>query len=232
MILVRKSEDRGHVDLGWSTSHQTFSYANHHDRDWNGFRTLRVLNEERVQPKGEFGTHQHRNMEIISYMLDGALSHRDSMGNGSTIYRGDVQRLTAGAGIKHSEANPSVVAPSHFLQIWLAPSQEGLEPEYEQRGFSDQDKIDTFCMIVSPDGREGSLRVNQDIFMHASILDKGKKLEYILPHGRHAWIQVAFGAIDVNGHRLAAGDGAGISEERVLAFSAEEKSEFILINLG
>lgn len=232
MILVRRSEDRGHFDHGWLKTYHTFSFANYHDPEWTGFRTLRVLNENRVEPKGEYNSHRHHDMEIISYMLDGALSHHDSMGNGSTIYRGDVQRLTAGVGIRHSETNPSVVAPCHFFQIWLLPAEKGLEPEYEQRGFSDQDKIDTFCMIASPDGREGSLRVNQDVLLHASILDKGKKLEYILPRDRHAWVQVAYGAIDINGSRLAAGDGAGISEKSPLIFTAEEKSEFILLNLG
>jgi len=197
-----------------------------------GFRTMRVLNEDRVQPGGEFSTHRHKNMEIISYVLDGALSHRDSMGNGSTIYRGDVQRITAGVGITHSETNPSVVAPTHFFQIWLVPAEDGLEPEYEQRGFSERDKIGVFCMIASPDGREGSLRINQDIFFHASILDKGKKLEYLLPRGRHAWVQIAGGEIEVNGARLAAGDGAGIGEVPSISFTADQRSEFILLNMG
>lgn len=232
MIIVRRSEDRGHFDHGWLKTYHTFSFAKYHDPDWMGFRTLRVLNEDRVQPGGEFSAHRHRDMEIISYVLDGALSHRDSMGNGSTIYRGDVQRITAGVGIRHSETNPSVVAPTHFFQIWLLPSEEGFEPEYEQRGFSDQDKIDNFCMIASPDGREGSLRINQDVLFHASILDKGKNLNYILPRDRHAWVQVARGAIGINGNRLAAGDGAAISEVGSLSFTTDERSEFILINLG
>ncbi len=232
MITIRKSTDRGHFDHGWLKTFHTFSFANYFNSDWMGFKTLRVMNEDRVQPGGEFSTHRHHDMEIISYVIDGGLSHRDSMGNGSTIYRGDVQRITAGLGIQHSETNRSVTVPTHFLQIWFLPSQKGLEPEYEQRGFSDLDKIDTFCMIASPDGRQGSLRVNQDIYFHASILSKGKKLEYILPAGRSAWVQIIQGAIAINGHQLAAGDGAAISEESPLAISAEEKSEFILINMG
>jgi quercetin 2,3-dioxygenase len=232
MIIVRRSEDRGHFDHGWLKTYHTFSFSKYYSPDWMRFRTLRVLNEDRVQPGGEFGMHRHHDMEIISYVLDGALSHHDSMGNGSTIYRGDVQRITAGVGIRHSETNPSVVAPSHFFQIWLLPAAEGLEPEYEQRGFSDQDKIGVFCMIASPDGREGSLRINQDILFHASIIDKGKSLSYLLSRDRHAWVQVAHGAIEVNGNRLAAGDGAGISDVGSLSFTTDEKSEFILINLG
>lgn len=232
MITVRKSADRGHFDHGWLKTYHTFSFANYHDSDWMGYRTLRVLNEDRVGPGGEFSTHRHHDMEIISYVIDGGLSHKDSMGNGSTIYRGDVQRITAGLGIQHSETNRSVTVPTHFLQIWFLPSQKGLEPEYEQRGFSDQDKIDTFCMIASPDGRQGSLRINQDIYFHASILSKGKSLEYILPPERAVWLQIINGAIVVNGQRLATGDGAAISEESLLAISAEEKSEFILINMG
>jgi quercetin 2,3-dioxygenase len=232
MIIVRRSEDRGHFDHGWLKTYHTFSFSRYYDPNWIGYRSMRVLNEDRVQPGGEFSAHRHSNMEIISYVLDGALSHRDSMGNGSTIYRGDVQRITAGVGITHSETNPSVVAPSHFFQMWFLPVEDGLEPEYEQRRFSDQDKIGVFCMIASPDGREGSLRINQDIFFHASILDKGKKLEYILPRGRHAWVQVAGGEIEVNGARLAAGDGAGISDVPASSFTAGQRSEFILLNMA
>ncbi len=232
MMSIRRSEERGHVDHGWLKSFHTFSFADYYDPQHMGFRALRVLNEDRVQPGGEFGMHPHRDMEIISYVMQGALSHRDSMGNGSTIYRGDVQRMTAGTGVLHSEANHSPLETAHFFQIWFLPAEKRLEPEYEQRGFSDQDKINTFCLIASPDGHRGSLRINQDVLFHASILNPGKNLEYILPSGRHAWIQIARGKIMVNGQALAAGDGAAISEQEVLQFSAAEKSEFIILDLA
>jgi len=232
MMSIRRSEERGHFDHGWLKSFHTFSFADYYDPQYMGFRALRVLNEDRVQPGGEFGMHPHRDMEIISYVMEGALSHRDSMGNGSTIYRGDVQRMTAGTGVLHSEANHSPIEPAHFFQIWLLPAQKRLEPEYEQRGFSDQDKLNTFCLIASPDGRHGSLRINQDVLFHASILNPPNSLEYILNSGRHAWVQIAQGTVKINGHQFSTGDGAAISEQQALQISAVEKSEFLLLDLA
>jgi len=232
MIRIRKPHERGHFDHGWLDTRHTFSFGDYYDKDHVGFRTLRVINEDRVQPGGEFGMHGHRDMEIISHVLEGELTHHDSMGNGSVIRPGDVQRMTAGSGIMHSEANNSAAAVVHFLQIWIVPDRKSLPPEYEQKTIPDADKLNRLCLVASPDGKSGSVRIHQDVSLFVSILEPGKTLNYNLAPGRHAWIQIARGSVDLNGHLLTAGDGAAISDETALRLSAREKSEFLLFDLA
>ena len=232
MIRIRKAHERGHFDHGWLDTRHTFSFGDYYDKDHVGFRTLRVINEDRVQPGGEFGTHGHRDMEIISHVLEGELTHHDSMGNGSVIRPGDVQRMTAGSGIMHSEANNSASVVVHFLQIWILPDRKSLSPEYEQKTIPDADKLNRLCLVASPDGKGGSVRIHQDVSLFVSILESGKTLDYDLAPGRHAWIQIARGSVDLNGHLLTAGDGAAISDETALRLSAREKSEFLLFDLA
>ena len=232
MIRIRKAHERGHFDHGWLDTRHTFSFGDYYDKDHVGFRTLRVINEDRVQPGGEFGMHGHRDMEIISHVLEGELTHHDSMGNGSVIRPGDVQRMTAGSGIMHSEANNSAAAVVHFLQIWIVPDRKSLPPEYEQKTIPDADKLNRLCLVASPDGKSGSVRIHQDVSLFVSILEPGKTLDYNLAPGRHAWIQIARGSVDLNGHLLTAGDGAAISDETALRLSAREKSEFLLFDLA
>jgi len=232
MIRIRKAHERGHFDHGWLDTRHTFSFGDYYDKDHVAFRTLRVINEDRVQPGGEFGMHGHRDMEIISHVLEGELTHHDSMGNGSVIRPGDIQRMTAGSGIMHSEANNSAAAVVHFLQIWIVPDRKSLPPEYEQKTIPDADKLNRLCLVASPDGKSGSVRIHQDVSLFVSILEPGKTLDYNLAPGRHAWIQIARGSVDLNGHLLTAGDGAAISDETALRLSAREKSEFLLFDLA
>ncbi len=232
MIKIRKSEDRGHFNHGWLDSYHSFSFARYHDPNHVSFRSLRVLNEDRVRPGGAFGDHPHRNMEIISYILSGELTHGDSMKHTSTIGRGEVQRMTAGRGVVHSEANTSESEPVHFFQIWFFPEKNGLDPGYEQKHFEDEAKLNRLCLIASPGGQSNSLVIHQDVSLYASILDSGRTLDYRIAPTRHAWIQVASGRITANGHSLGAGDGAAISEEEQITISAESKSEFLLIDMA
>ena len=232
MLTVRPARERGHADHGWLDSHHTFSFADYYDPNQMGFRTLRVINEDRVAPGKGFGTHGHRDMEIISYVLDGALQHRDSLGTGSVLRPGDVQRMSAGTGVRHSEANPSTTDPVHLLQIWLTPARPGGTPGYEQKNFADEEKRGRLRLIASSDGRDGSVTVQQDAQLYAALLEPGQEAVYALPADRHAWVQVARGAIELNGHELAQGDGAAMSGEERLTFAAREPAEVLLFDLA
>jgi hypothetical protein len=197
-----------------------------------GFRSLRVINEDRVQPAQGFGTHGHRDMEIISYVLDGELAHQDRMGTGSVIRPGDVQRMSAGTGVRHSEMNPSPTQPVHFFQIWLLPSQRGIKPSYEQRRFDDAEKRGRLRLVASSDGRDGSISVNQDADLYAGLFTAGEGTHLDLRPGRHAWVQVARGEITLNGEPLSAGDGAAVSEETALAINARSDAEVLVFDLA
>ena len=214
MIHVRRSDERGHFDHGWLDTRHTFSFADYHDPRWMGFRHLRVINEDRVQPGQGFATHGHRDMEIVSYVLAGGLQHRDSLGTGSVIRPGDVQRMTAGTGVRHSEFNASAAEPVHFLQIWILPEVAGLPPGYEQKTFAVADKLGRLRLVASRDGRDGSVTVHQDVGLYAAALVPGEKVVHAPASGRHVWLQVARGIVTLNGKRLGQGDGAAASGER------------------
>ena len=230
MITIRPSEARGHVAIGWLDSRHTFSFGEYYDPAHMGFRALRVINEDVVAPSSGFGTHPHRDMEIITYVLDGELQHRDSLGNGSAIVPGEVQRMTAGTGIRHSEMNPSPDAPVHLLQIWLLPEREGLEPGYEQRTI--ERTPGALTLLASRDGREGSVTVHQSVDLYSANLAAGDKLVHQLAPGRHAWLQVARGRVTVNERALSAGDAVALSDEPRVEIRAEEKSELLLFDLA
>jgi quercetin 2,3-dioxygenase len=232
MLTVRPATERGHADHGWLDTNHTFSFADYYDPKHMGFRALRVINEDRVAPGRGFGTHGHRDMEIVSYVVDGALEHKDSMGTGSVIRPGDVQRMTAGTGVQHSEYNASKSEPVHFLQIWILPEAERLAPGYEQKTFSVDDKKNRLRLVASRDGRDGSVVVHQDVALYASVLDTGAEVAHPLAKGRHAWVQVVRGAVEANGRRLAAGDGASLSDEANVALRALEASELLVFDLG
>ena len=220
MLAIRRANDRGHANHGWLDTKHTFSFANYYDARHMGFRGLRVINEDRVAPGQGFGTHPHRDMEIISYVLDGALEHRDSMGNGSVIRPGEVQRMSAGTGIRHSEFNASRSEPVHFMQIWILPRAAGITPSYEQRAFSDDERSDRLRLVVDPEGRDGALAINADARLYASILALGQSVTHELAAGRHAWMQVARGRVEVGGQQLGAGDGASTSDAGTLTIRA------------
>ena len=232
MITVRPSDERGRARLGWLDSRHTFSFSDYHDPKHMGFRALRVINEDRVAPGQGFGTHGHRDMEIVSYVIEGALGHRDSTGTGSEIRPGDVQRMSAGTGVRHSEMNPSKTEPVHFLQIWILPEKAGLPPSYEEKRFPREERANQLRVVASRDGHDGSLTVHQDVQMLAGLLEAGATVRHALAPGRHAWVQVVRGAIDLGGKRLAAGDGAAVSDERELAIVAQEASELIVFDLA
>jgi redox-sensitive bicupin YhaK (pirin superfamily) len=232
MITVRRSEDRGHAEHGWLESYHTFSFAGYHDPRFMGFRQLRVINEDRVQPGRGFGTHGHQDMEIVTYVLEGALAHRDSLGNGSTIRPGDVQRMSAGTGVTHSEFNDSKTELVHFLQIWIQPARNRLAPSYEERAFPAEQRRNQWRLVVSPDGRYGSVSIHQDASLHATLLSPGATLTHALAPDRHAWLQVARGALTVNGTVLAEGDGAAVSGESKLDVRAESATEALLFDLA
>jgi redox-sensitive bicupin YhaK (pirin superfamily) len=231
MISIRSSSERGAIRLDWLDSRHTFSFGDYYDPKQMGFRSLRVINDDRVAPAGGFGTHGHRDMEILTYVLEGSLEHRDSLGTGSVLRRGDVQRMSAGTGIRHSEFNPSKTEPVHFLQIWLIPEENRLQPEYEQKHFSDEDKRSRLRLVVSRDGRDGSLAIHQDAEVYAAILASGEHLSHRLRPGRNAWLQVAAGAVTLNGHTLKAGDGAAVSDEPLLELTGTEAAEVLLFDL-
>ena len=232
MITVRRSEDRGRADHGWLDTRHTFSFADYRDPRYMGFRTLRVINEDRVQPGQGFGEHPHRDMEIVTYVLEGALEHRDSMGNGAVIRPGDVQRMTAGTGVTHSEFNPSDAEVSHFLQIWITPDAPGLEPGYEQRAFADAEKRGVLRLVASPDGRDGSISLHQDADVHATVLEDGESVTHDLAAGRGAWIQVVRGAVVAGGNELRAGDGAAVTDENRIEIAAHGSAELLLFDLA
>jgi len=232
MITIRKANERGHFDFGWLNTYHTFSFGDYYDPKHTRFRTLRVINEDFVQPAHGFPTHGHRDMEIVTYILEGALEHRDSMGTGSVIRRGDAQRMSAGTGVTHSEANPSPDAAVHLLQIWIFPERQGLTPEYEEKKFTDEEKRNKLRLIVSPDGSDGSVRIHQDAKIYASLLDEGRELEHALANRRGAWLQVAAGAVTLNGNDLKQGDGAAVNDESSLRITATEAAEVLLFDLN
>jgi len=232
MITIRKAKDRGHFDFGWLDTYHTFAFGDYYDPEFMGFRSLRVINEDRVAPRTGFPTHGHRDMEIITYVLEGALEHRDSMGNGSAIRPGEVQRMTAGSGVTHSEQNSSKTDAVHLLQIWIMPNARNLKPSYEQKTFSDEEKRGQMRLVASNDGRDGSVTINQDAAIYASVLEPRSEVVHQLGANRNAWIQVARGAITVNGSDLNQGDGAAVSAESAIAIAGREASEVLLFDLA
>ncbi len=231
MITLRPAAERGHADHGWLDSHHSFSFADYYDPAHMGFRILRVLNDDRVAPGQGFGTHPHRDMEIVSYVLEGALQHRDSMGTGSVIVPGDVQRMSAGTGVRHSEFNASKTDPVHFLQIWLLPAQNGIEPGYEQKAFTADEKRGRLRVVASPDGRDGSVTVHANAVLYAGLLNEGEKADLAIPRGRHAWVHVARGKARVNGRDLGEGDGASLTDERAVAVEGVDGAEVLVFDL-
>jgi redox-sensitive bicupin YhaK (pirin superfamily) len=232
MISVLPSSDRFHTDAGWLDSRHTFSFADHYDPERLGFRALRVINDDRVEPARGFGSHAHRDMEIISYVLSGELAHRDSMGNASVIRPGDVQRMTAGTGVVHSEMNPSRTEPVHLLQIWIVPDRAGHQPGYEQKAFSENERRGKLRLVASRDGRDGSVTIHQDASLYTTLLEPGERVSHELRPGRHSWVQVARGSADLNGQTLREGDGAAISDERRLELTGKDSSEVLLFDLA
>lgn len=232
MITLRPGNERGHANHGWLDTYHTFSFANYYDRRHMGFRDLRVINEDWVQPGQGFGTHSHRDMEIITYVLEGALEHKDSLGNGSVITPGEVQRMSAGTGIAHSEFNPSPTEPVHLLQIWILPNRQGVEPSYEQKTIPTEEKLGQLRLIAAPDGREGAVMIHQDVALYASILKPGDRVSHGLSPDRHAWLQVVQGSLALNGLPLAAGDGAATSGESSLEIHSEAGAEILLFDLN
>jgi len=232
MIQIRKSEERGHFDHGWLKTFHTFSFADYYDPEHMGFRALRVINEDWVQPGRGFPTHAHRDMEIVTYVLDGALEHRDSLGTGSTIRPGEVQRMSAGTGVRHSEYNHSKSELVHLLQIWILPERNGAAPEYEQKAFSDEEKRGRLKLVASRDGRDGSVTIHQDASLSATLLEPGEKVEASFAPGRRGWVQVARGAIRLAGKPLGQGDGAAIDGERSIEIAATEPAEVLVFDLA
>lgn len=232
MIEIRRSQDRGHANHGWLDTHYSFSFADYHDPRFMGFRSLRVINDDRVAPGRGFPTHGHRDMEIVTYVLEGALQHRDSLGNGSVIRPGDVQRMSAGTGVSHSEFNPSRGEALHLLQIWILPERNGLAPEYEQKTFSDAEKRGKLPLVASPDGRDGSVTIHQDAEIYASVLGARDRVTHALKPGRHAWVQVASGKVQLNGRALEEGDGAAVSSESKLELAGVDEAEVLLFDLA
>lgn len=230
MIVARPARDRGRTQLDWLDSRHTFSFAGYYDPRFLGFQDLRVINEDRVKPGRGFDTHFHRDMEILTYLLEGKLQHRDNLGNGSVILPGDVQRMTAGTGVLHSEFNPSGKDPVHFYQIWIYPAERGLPPEYEQKSIDPAPG--TLRRIASREGKDGGVRIHQDASVYAARLPKGKEVRHPLDPSRHAWVQVARGAVTLNGTPLGAGDGAAVTREGELALAAADDSELLLFDLA
>ena len=232
MIQIRKAAERGHADYGWLKTHHTFSFSSYHDERHMGFRSLRVMNEDYVAAGQGFGTHPHRDMEIVTYVLEGALEHNDSMGNGEVLRPGEFQRMSAGTGITHSEFNPSAIEPVHLYQIWLLPERRGIEPSYEQKRFPEAERRNRLQVVASRDAIDGSLLIHQDACIFLSQLDAGKRIEHQLSAGRHAWLQVLRGSVSLNGQSLATSDGAAVSDESQLAIEAIENAEIMLFDLA
>jgi len=230
-MTIRRASERGHANFGWLDSWHTFSFGSYYDPKSMGFSDLRVINEDRVLGGEGFPSHSHRDMEIISYVLDGALQHKDSTGSGGVIRYGDVQRMSAGRGVTHSEQNGSRDEKVHFLQIWLIPAKAGLPASYEEKHFSVDDKRGRFRLIASPDGADGSLTIHQDVRLYASVLEKGTELSHALAAGRKAWVQVARGRVLVNGKELVAGDGVALTHEASVTVAGAEPSEVLLFDL-
>lgn len=231
-MTIRKASERGHADHGWLNSHHTFSFANYYDEKHMGFRGLRVINDDRVAPAQGFGTHPHRDMEIISYVLEGALAHKDSLGTGATIQPGDVQRMSAGTGVQHSEFNASSKDEVHFLQIWILPAKRNVSPSYEQKNFGDAEKRGKLALVASADGRDGSVTINADAHVYAGIFGTGDRAELPVAAGRGAWVQVARGKVRVNGEELAEGDGVAIEDERAIRIEGVDEGEVLAFDLA
>ena len=233
MISVRRADDRGQARFGgWLDSRHTFSFGHYHDPKFMGFGPLRVINDDRVTPGAGFDTHGHRDMEIVTYVLEGALEHKDSLGNGSVIRPGDVQRMRAGTGIQHSEFNPSKTDPVHFLQIWIEPDETGLPPGYEQKEFPESDRRDRLVVLASRDGHMGSVTVHQDINVLGSVMSPGTSLEHRMTEGRRAWLHIAEGAANVNGEWLETGDGLAVEGEPVISIEAADRTELLIFDMA
>ncbi len=232
MIRVRKSEERGKADHGWLKSSFSFSFDQYYDPEHMSFGPLRVMNEDHIEEGKGFGMHPHSDMEIITYLISGQLEHRDSMGNGEVLNRGEVQTMTAGSGLRHSEFNPSSESPSHLIQIWIVPNERGLTPAYQQKVFTDEMKQNRLQAIASPDGRDGSLPINQDATIHASLLEKEKEILYTFGSDRSGWLQLISGKVSIDGVELAEGDGAAITGESEVKVTALEDAEFLFFDLA
>ncbi len=232
MLTIRPAGDRGHAYHGWLDSYHTFSFANYYDPKHMGFRDLRVINEDRIAPGMGFGTHSHRDMEIITFVLEGAVEHKDSIGNIGTIKPGEVQRMSAGTGIQHSEYNPSDKNLTHLLQIWILPDRQGIEPGYEQVAFSREERLGKLRLIASPDGRDRAVTIHQNVELYTAVLEPGNEVSYVLKPDRHAWLQVTRGEVTVNSHNLKAGDGVAIALEKELTAIANTEAEILLFDLG
>jgi quercetin 2,3-dioxygenase len=232
MITIRKSDDRGRANHGWLDTHFTFSFADYFDPEHTQFRTLRVMNDDRVAGGGGFPMHPHRDMEIVTYVLEGALEHRDSMGNGSVIKPGDIQYMSAGTGVTHSEANASKSAPVHLYQIWMMPDKRGHKPAYDQKNFTEAEKRGKLRLLASPDGREGSVKIRQDNELYATVLGPGDSVKHALKPERHAYVQVARGSVKLNGKPLETGDGAAISAEQSVELTGVQDAEVLLFDLA
>ena len=231
MITIRRAGERGHADHGWLDTYHTFSFADYHDPAHMGFRALRVINEDRVHAGRGFGTHGHRDMEIISYVLEGALGHRDSMGTDGVIRPGEVQRMSAGTGVMHSEMNASDTEPVHFLQIWIVPERGGIKPGYEQKKFEDDEKRGKLRVVASPNARDGSVKIHQDVTLYTTILDDGDSVTHDFAPNRYGWVQVARGEAEINGQKLKAGDGAAIANESSVTLTGSG-AEVLLFDLN
>lgn len=231
MNTIRRSNERGHADHGWLNSYHSFSFADYYDPEHTGFGPLRVVNEDRVQPGAGFGAHSHRDMEIISYVLDGALAHKDSMGNGSTIHPGDVQIMSAGSGVQHSEYNASAEAPVHFLQLWIQPSVRGIAPGYQEKRFSPEEKRGRLRLIASPDGADGSVVIHQDVRVFAGLLDSTEAANLAVAAGRRIYVHVALGSLSANGITLAAGDALKIEDSPALKLAGGDNAEVLVFDL-
>jgi redox-sensitive bicupin YhaK (pirin superfamily) len=232
MLTRRQAADRGHFNHGWLDTYHTFSFGDYHDPRNMGFRSLRVINEDRVAPGAGFPTHPHRDMEIITYVLEGGLQHRDSMGNGSVIRPGEVQRMSAGTGVTHSEFNASRSEPVHLLQIWIFPERNGLKPSYEEKTFSAQERLGRLRLVASPNGQDGTVKIHQDAGLYATLLGRGQKVSHALRPARHAWIQVARGSVEANGQLLEQGDGAALSDEPSVELLGVDDAEVLLFDLA
>lgn len=232
MHTLRRAEERGHADHGWLNTYHTFSFASYQDPAHMGFRALRVINEDRVQPGKGFGTHPHRDMEILSYVLHGGLQHRDSMGTGSVIRPGEVQRMSAGTGVTHSEFNASKEDSVHFLQIWLFPAERGIQPSYEQKSFDRAEQTGRLRLVASPNGRDGSVTIHAHAELYAGLFNAGMSDERPLRPGRHAWVHVARGRARVNGHDLKAGDGLALTAEPSVRVEGVDASEVLVFDLA
>jgi redox-sensitive bicupin YhaK (pirin superfamily) len=232
MIAVRKSDTRGHADYGWLDTYHTFSFNDYHDPKYMGFRSLRVINEDRVAPQAGFPAHGHRDMEILTYVVDGALQHRDSMGNGEVIRPGEIQRMTAGRGVTHSEFNASRADPVHLLQIWIQPSQRGLEPGYEQIRVGGEPTTERLQLIASPEGGQGAVKINQDARVYRGYLPSGTHIAHSIDPVRYGYVQLISGQLDLNGQTLNPGDGAAVSELSALEIKADKDAEFLVFDLA